>query len=90
MNASGHFHYNGSHLSWDTTALSDGVHVLMMVVTGSGGTASDQKLCVVANGPANDQGLRAALSAWDNATVTEGSMGDGFYEAIVSTLIERR
>ena len=45
---------------------------------------------VVANGPANDQGLSAALSAWDNATVTEGSMGDGFYEAIVSTLIERR
>ena len=45
---------------------------------------------VVANGPENDAGLRQALSSWDNATVTEGSMGDGFYEAIVSTLIERR
>jgi hydroxymethylpyrimidine pyrophosphatase-like HAD family hydrolase len=45
---------------------------------------------VVANGPENDPGLRAALSSWDNATVTEGSMGDGFYEAIVSTLVERR
>ena len=45
---------------------------------------------VVANGPQNDQGLSAALSSWDNVTVTEGSMGDGFYEAIVSTLIERR
>jgi hydroxymethylpyrimidine pyrophosphatase-like HAD family hydrolase len=44
---------------------------------------------VVANGPERDPGLRAALSAWDNATVTEGAMGDGFYEAIVSTLIER-
>ena len=45
---------------------------------------------VVANGPERDPGLRAALSAWDNATVTEGSMGDGFYEAVVSTLMDRR
>jgi HAD superfamily hydrolase (TIGR01484 family) len=45
---------------------------------------------VVANGPERDPGLRAALSSWDNATVTEGSMGDGFYEAVVSTLVERR
>jgi len=45
---------------------------------------------VVANGPEHDPGLRAALGTWDNATVTEGEMGDGFYEAVVSTLIERR
>jgi hydroxymethylpyrimidine pyrophosphatase-like HAD family hydrolase len=45
---------------------------------------------VVANGPANDAGLRAALPRWDNVTVTEGGMGDGFYEAVVSTLMERR
>jgi hydroxymethylpyrimidine pyrophosphatase-like HAD family hydrolase len=45
---------------------------------------------VVANGPERDPGLRAKLGAWDNATVTEGAMGDGFYEAIVSTLMERR
>lgn len=45
---------------------------------------------VVANGPANDAGLRAAMPAWDNVTVTEGAMGDGFYEAVVSTLMERR
>ena len=44
---------------------------------------------VVANGPERDPGLRAALAAWDNATVTEGAMGDGFYEAVVSTLMER-
>jgi hydroxymethylpyrimidine pyrophosphatase-like HAD family hydrolase len=44
---------------------------------------------VVANGPENDAGLRGALAAWDNATVTEGAMGDGFYEAVVSTLMER-
>ena len=48
------------------------------------------RLFVVANGPERDPGLRSALSGWDNATVTEGSMGDGFYEAVVSTLIERR
>jgi len=45
---------------------------------------------VVANGPQNDAGLRAALPRWDNVTVTEGAMGDGFYEAVVSSLIERR
>ena len=45
---------------------------------------------VVANGPERDPGLRRALTAWDNATVTEGSMGDGFYEAVVSSLMERR
>ncbi len=45
---------------------------------------------VVANGPERDPGLRASLSRWSNATVTEGAMGDGFYEAVVSTLVERR
>jgi hydroxymethylpyrimidine pyrophosphatase-like HAD family hydrolase len=44
---------------------------------------------VVANGPERDPGLRRALSSQPNATVTEGSMGDGFYEAIVSTLVSR-
>jgi hydroxymethylpyrimidine pyrophosphatase-like HAD family hydrolase len=45
---------------------------------------------VVANGPEHDAGLRAALPNWDNVTVTESSMGDGFYEAVVSSLMERR
>ena len=42
---------------------------------------------VVANGPAHDEALREALSRFPNATVTEGAMGDGFYEAVVSTLV---
>jgi hydroxymethylpyrimidine pyrophosphatase-like HAD family hydrolase len=45
---------------------------------------------LVANGPERDAGLRAALPSWDNVTVTEGAMGDGFYEAVISTLVERR
>jgi hydroxymethylpyrimidine pyrophosphatase-like HAD family hydrolase len=45
---------------------------------------------LVANGPAHDDGLRAALPNWDNVTVTEGSMGDGFYEAVVTSLMESR
>src|SRR5215203_3792247 len=52
--------------------------------------ASVGRFFVVANGPERDPGLRAALANWDNVTVTEGSMGDGFYEAVVSTLMERR
>jgi phosphoglycolate phosphatase len=45
---------------------------------------------VVANGPEKDPGLRSAIGSWDNVTVTEGAMGDGFYEAVVSSLMERR
>jgi hydroxymethylpyrimidine pyrophosphatase-like HAD family hydrolase len=44
---------------------------------------------VVANGPERDEELRAALSRFPNATVTEGAMGEGFYEAVVSTLAMR-
>ena len=52
--------------------------------------ASVGRFFVVANGPGRDPGLRSMLASWGNATVTEGSMGDGFYEAIVSSLVERR
>lgn len=45
---------------------------------------------VVANGPAEDEALRAALPRFANATVTEGAMGDGFYEAVVTTLVGSR
>jgi hydroxymethylpyrimidine pyrophosphatase-like HAD family hydrolase len=45
---------------------------------------------VPANGPERDEGLKEAISAAShagaNVTVTEGRMGDGVYEAIVSTL----
>jgi phosphoglycolate phosphatase len=44
----------------------------------------------VANGPERDEQLREALGGFPNATVTDGAMGDGFYEAVVSTLAERR
>jgi phosphoglycolate phosphatase len=44
---------------------------------------------VVANGPRRDPGLGEALRNYENVTVTEGSMGDGFYEAVVSTLAQR-
>jgi hydroxymethylpyrimidine pyrophosphatase-like HAD family hydrolase len=45
---------------------------------------------VPANGPERDPALREAIPRLDNVTVTEGRMGDGFYEAVVSTLAERR
>jgi hydroxymethylpyrimidine pyrophosphatase-like HAD family hydrolase len=44
---------------------------------------------VVANGPARDPSMREALTRFENASVTEGAMGDGFYEAVVATLAER-
>ena len=42
---------------------------------------------VVANGPEKDPGLRQAITGHENVTVTEGSAGDGFYEAVVSSLV---
>lgn len=42
---------------------------------------------VVANGPEHDEALREAVPRFANATVTEGAMGEGFYEAVVSTLV---
>lgn len=44
----------------------------------------------VANGPETDPELREAMLAYDNVTVTEGRMGDGVYEAVVSTLAGSR
>jgi hydroxymethylpyrimidine pyrophosphatase-like HAD family hydrolase len=41
---------------------------------------------VPANGPERDPALREAIPGRQNVTVTEGRMGDGVYEAIVSTL----
>ena len=41
---------------------------------------------VPANGPERDPALREAIGGRPNVTVTEGRMGDGVYEAVVSTL----
>jgi hydroxymethylpyrimidine pyrophosphatase-like HAD family hydrolase len=41
---------------------------------------------VPANGPERDPALREAIAGRPNVTVTEGRMGDGVYEAVVSTL----
>jgi phosphoglycolate phosphatase len=51
--------------------------------------ASVGRFFVVANAPRQDPGVRGAIAAWDNVTVTEGEMGEGFYEAVVSSLVER-
>lgn len=40
----------------------------------------------VANGPERDSALREAIVERANVTVTEGRMGDGVYEAVVSVL----
>jgi hydroxymethylpyrimidine pyrophosphatase-like HAD family hydrolase len=49
--------------------------------------ASVGSFFMVANGPERDAGVRSALSAYANATVTEGRAGDGFYEAVVTSLM---
>ena len=42
---------------------------------------------LVANGPERDPGIREALHRFDNVTVTEGRAGEGFYEAVVGSLM---
>jgi hydroxymethylpyrimidine pyrophosphatase-like HAD family hydrolase len=41
---------------------------------------------VPANGPERDPALAEAIGGRPNVTVTEGRMGDGVYEAVISTL----
>lgn len=50
-------------------------------------SAAVGRFFVVANGPEHDEALRAALPSFPNATVTEGAMGEGFYEAVVTSLV---
>jgi hydroxymethylpyrimidine pyrophosphatase-like HAD family hydrolase len=42
---------------------------------------------MVANGPERDAGVKAAIRRFPNVTVTEGRAGEGFYEAVVSSLM---
>lgn len=42
---------------------------------------------VVANGPERDPGVKAAISDYPNVTVTEGRSGNGFHEAVVTSLM---
>ncbi|MEX1218960.1 MAG: HAD hydrolase family protein [Solirubrobacterales bacterium] len=42
---------------------------------------------MVANGPERDSGVKAALPDFPNATVTESRSGDGFHEAVITSLI---
>lgn len=42
---------------------------------------------IVANGPERDPGVKAALTRFDNVTVTEGRNGEGVYEAVVTSLV---
>jgi hypothetical protein len=44
---------------------------------------------VPANGPERDPGLAEAIAGRPNVTVTEGRMGEGVYEAIVTSLVRR-
>jgi hydroxymethylpyrimidine pyrophosphatase-like HAD family hydrolase len=45
---------------------------------------------VPANGPERDPALAEAIGGRANVTVTEGRMGDGVYEAVISTLAGAR
>jgi phosphoglycolate phosphatase len=45
---------------------------------------------VPANGPERDPGLVEAIGGRPNVTVTEGRMGDGFYDAVVGSLARAR
>lgn len=45
------------------------------------------KFFMVANGPERDAGVKAALASYPNVTVTEGRSGDGFHEAVITSLM---
>jgi hypothetical protein len=67
----------------DCIAIGDSVEDLEVA-------AAVGRFFVVANGPERDPGLRAYLPRFGNVTVTEGTNGDGFYEAVVASLMDAR
>ena len=48
--------------------------------------ASVGRFFLVANALEKDPQLRSAIASYGNVQVTEASNGDGFYEAVISTL----
>jgi phosphoglycolate phosphatase len=64
----------------ETIAVGDSVEDLEVA-------ASVGRFFVVANGPERDPGLRAAMAGYDNVALTEGRNGEGFYEAVVTSLM---
>jgi len=64
----------------ETIAIGDSVEDLEVA-------PSVGRFFMVANGPERDPGVRTAMSNFDNVTVTEGRNGDGFYEAVVTSLM---
>ena len=80
LNNGNHYHLGGSHQMWDTTALSDGVHVAKIVVydtAGQTGTAS--ATFSVANGAVD-------LATSDAATdAAPGDLGTGENDLLAAT-----
>ncbi|MBK5232602.1 MAG: HAD hydrolase family protein [Thermoleophilia bacterium] len=66
----------------ETIAIGDSVEDLEVA-------PSVGRFFVVANGPEHDPGVKSAMAGFDNVTVTEGRSGDGFHEAVVTSLMGR-
>jgi glucose/arabinose dehydrogenase len=49
VNTSGHYHYGGDHLRWDTTTLGNGTHTLRMTVYDADGLKGSHEVSVVVN-----------------------------------------
>lgn len=50
---SGHYHYGGAHNAWDTRILSNGPHVLKMIVYDAKGQSGSQSVTVTVSNPAS-------------------------------------
>jgi glucose/arabinose dehydrogenase len=57
--ATGHFHYGGHHVAWNTTALKNGKHKLMMKVFDTLGQAGSATVNVTVDNSGGSEGFRA-------------------------------
>ncbi|MBK5111168.1 MAG: HAD hydrolase family protein [Thermoleophilia bacterium] len=64
----------------ETIAIGDSVEDLQVA-------PSVGRFFVVANGPERDPGVKEAMCDYGNVSLTEGSNGEGFYEAVVTSLM---
>jgi glucose/arabinose dehydrogenase len=75
-NTSGHYHFGGDHLRWDTTTLSNGTHTLLLKVFDGAGLSGSHQITVTVDNTTGAGGLSAEYYDATNFTTLRLSRVD--------------
>jgi len=73
VNSQNHFHMGGVHNMWNTTALSNGTHTVMMTVYDTKGQKASQQATVTVNNSSNPPPVVSIANPTNGATVAAGT-----------------